>query len=414
MGLALAIGLLIGVERGWQERQGPAGSRTAGIRTYSLIGLLGGVWGALTPVAGPIALGLAAAGFAVVFGLFQWREQVAKNDFSVTSAVVGMLAFALGVYAVVGDMAVAAASAVAATAFLAGRRDLHEFVRRMTWPELRSAIVLLAMTVLLLPLLPDRTIDPWNALNPYQLWLLTVLIGVVSFMGYVAVKVAGERQGLLYAGLAGGLASSTAVTLTFARQAAKAKPEVQRDFATGIVAAWTMSLLRMTALAGIVAPAIVQKLALPVGAAAAVLLLATIYFHRQPKEMGGSKLDLGNPLDPLMVLRYGLLLAVIVFASKLLTEQFGQTGLLSLAGLSGLADVDPITLSVAKMTGGALTATQAALAIMVAAATNLLMRIGLALWLGGQRFGVPLAVAGAAALAAGAAAYVLSVHPSMT
>lgn len=410
MGLALAIGLLIGVERGWQERKGAAGSRTAGIRTYALIGLFGGVWGALTPVAGPIALGLAAAAFAGTFGFFQWREQVEKKDFSVTSAVVSMLTFALGVYAVLGDMAAAAAVAVATVAVLAARRDLHEFLRRMTWPELRSAIVLLAMTVVALPLLPDRTIDPWNAINPYQLWLLTVLIGVVSFIGYVAVKIAGERQGLLFAGLAGGLASSTVVTLTFSRQAAKAKPEIQRDFATGIVAAWTMSVLRMTALAGIVAPAVVQPLALPVGAAAAVLLLATIYLYRQPKGDGGSKLDLGNPLDPVFVVRFGLLLTIIAVAAKLLTQYFGQTGLLSLAGLSGIADVDPITLSVAKMTGGTLSATQAAAAILLAGGVNLIVRMVLAIWFGGRRFGFMPAVAGAAALAAGAAAYAFSTH----
>jgi len=370
------------------------------------------VWGALTPLTGPIALGLAAVGFAGTFGFFQWREQVEKNDFSVTSAIVGMLTFALGVYAVLGDMTVAAAAGVAVTAFLVARSDLHEFLRRLTWPELRSAIVLLAMTVVALPLLPDRTVDPWNALNPYELWLLTVLIGVVSFMGYVAVRIAGERQGLLYAGLAGGLASSTAVTLTFSKQAAKAKPEVQRDFATGVAAAWMMSLIRMTVLAGIVAPPLVEKLALPVGAAVAALLLATIYLYRQPKG-DGSKLDLGNPLDPLMVMRYGLLLAVIVTAAKLLTQHFGQAGLLSLAGLSGLADVDPITLSVAKMTGGVLMAPQAAQAILVAAGANLIVRMGLAIGLGGQRFGSTLAVAGTLALAAGAGAYVLTAHPFM-
>ena len=240
-----------------------------------------------------------------------------------TSAVAGMLAFALGVYAVLGDMAVAAASAVVATAFLALRRDLHDFLRRLTWPELRSALVLLAMTVVLLPLLPDRTIDPWDALNPHQLWLLTVLIGVVSFIGYIAVRLAGEQQGLLYAGLAGGLASSTAVTVTFAKQAAKAKPEIQRDFATGVVAAWTVSLLRMTALAGIIAPAIIRPLSIPVGFAVAVLLLATVYFYRQPRQ-GSSKLELGNPIDPLFVIRFGLLLTVIAVSASFFRRISGR------------------------------------------------------------------------------------------
>ncbi|MGQ0742676.1 MAG: MgtC/SapB family protein [Alphaproteobacteria bacterium] len=407
LGLALAIGLLIGIERGWQERKGERGSRTAGIRTYALIGLFGGVWGALAPFTGEWALGLAAAAFAAAFAAYQWREQVAKDDFSFTSAIVGMLAFALGALAVMGDMAAAAAGAVAATALLAARADLHAFLRKLTWPELRSAIVLLTMTVVLLPILPDRNVDPWDALNPYQLWLLTVLIGAMSFAGYVAVRVAGEKQGLLYGGLAGGLVSSTLVTLTYSRLAKKQKPEQQRNLATGIAAAWTMSLLRMTALAAIVTPAIVQPLAVPVAAAAAVLL-ATVYFQHRQTPANGARLDLGNPLNPLMVLRYGALLAFIVFAAKLLTDQFGQAGLLGLAAVSGVADVDPITLSAARMAGGAVSLEQAALAILIAGAANLLLRIGLAVGIGGPRLGTGLALAGAGALIAGAAGYMFA------
>ena len=406
LGLALAIGLLIGVERGWEERKGAAGSRTAGIRTYPLIGLLGGVWGVLTPIVGPVALGLAALGFSGAFAFFQWREQVAKNDFSVTSVVVALLTFALGVYAVMGDTAAAAAAAVVVTALLSARRALHGFLRRLTWPELRSAIVLLAMTVVLLPLLPDRTIDPWDALNPHLLWLMIVLIGVTSFIGYVGVRVAGDKLGLLYAAAAGALVSSTAVTLNYSRLASKAKAGATAPLTTGIAAAWTVSLLRMTVLAAIIAPAVVQPLAPAVGAAAAVLLLASLFFYEKAGERGnGSHLDLDNPFEPIVMLRYGALLVAIVFISKLLTQSYGQQGLLPLAAFSGLADVDPITLATAKMVGAELTSAQAALAILVAAAANLVIRMGLAFWLGGPRFGMPLAAAGVLAFAAGAGAY---------
>ncbi len=406
LGLALAIGLLIGVERGWEERKGAAGSRTAGIRTYSLIGLLGGVWGVMTPIVGPVALGLAAFGFSGAFAFFQWREQVAKNDFSVTSVVVALLTFALGVYAVMGDMAAAAAAAVVITALLSSRRVLHNFLRRLTWPELRSAIVLLAMTVVLLPLLPDRTIDPWDALNPHLLWLMIVLIGVTSFIGYVGVRVAGDRLGLLYAAAVGALVSSTAVTLNYSRLAAKAKAGVTGPITTGIAAAWTVSLLRMTVLATVIAPSVVQTLAVPVCAAAIVLILASMFFYEKEGARGsGSQLVLDNPFEPLVMLRYGALLVTIVFISKLLTQSYGEAGLIPLAAFSGLADVDPITLATAKMVGVEITSAQAALAILAAAASNLAIRMGLAFWLGGLRFGMPLAVAGVLAFAAGAGAY---------
>ena len=188
LGLALAIGLLIGLERGWRERDEHDGSRTAGIRTYALIGLLGGLWGAMTPALGPVPMAAAGLAFAAAFTLFQWREGIARNDFSVTSVIAGLVVFALGAFAAIGNRAAAAGFGVATVALLAGRTGLHEFLKKLSWPELRSAIVLLAMTFVMLPLLPDRTLDPWDAINPYELWLMTVLLAALSFAGYVAVR----------------------------------------------------------------------------------------------------------------------------------------------------------------------------------------------------------------------------------
>ncbi|HWU55941.1 MAG TPA: MgtC/SapB family protein, partial [Rhizomicrobium sp.] len=201
--LAAAIGLLIGIERGWQERQARDGARVAGIRTYTLIGILGGIAGLL---AGDITLGLCLLGFALPFGYFEWQRASQSGTVSVTGFIAGLVTFALGAYATRGNMAVAAAGGVVTAAVLAERKLLHGFLRRLTWIELRAAILLLVMTVVLLPILPDRTVDPWNALNPHQLWLMTVLVGIVSYAGYIAVHVAGARRGLLFAGLAGGVA----------------------------------------------------------------------------------------------------------------------------------------------------------------------------------------------------------------
>src|SRR5262245_58139552 len=128
LGLALAIGLIIGIERGWREREGAPGSRTAGVRTYALIGLFGGLWGALVPIIGPLPVAIAGLGLAIAFTLFSYRESAAENDFSVTSVVVGMLTYALGVFAVLGDMATAGAAGVATTAVLAARHRLHGFL----------------------------------------------------------------------------------------------------------------------------------------------------------------------------------------------------------------------------------------------------------------------------------------------
>lgn len=237
LALALAIGLLVGIERGWREREGPSGSRVAGIRTFALIGLLGGIWGALYPVTGGPALGFGALGFAIGFTVFQWRESVAENNFSATALIAGLVTFALGVYAVLGNMAAAGAAGVVTFALLAEREALHEFLKKVTWQELRAALLLLAMSFVLLPILPNEPVDPWGAINPYVLWLMTILIAAISYGGYIATRLAGARRGLFYAGAVGGLISSTTVTLVYSQRARK-DPALVSQTAPGIVASW--------------------------------------------------------------------------------------------------------------------------------------------------------------------------------
>ncbi len=405
LGLALAIGFLIGIERGWREREGATGSRVAGIRTYALIGLLGGVWGALYPVVGSVALGLAALGFAVGFTVFQWRESVAENNLSATALIAGLVAFGLGVFAVLGSMAAAGAAGVATFVLLAEREALHGFLKKVTWSELRAGLLLLTMTFVLLPILPNRTIDPWGGINPYTVWLMTVLIAAISYAGYVATRIAGARRGLFYAGAVGGLISSTMVTLTYSQLAHK-QPTLSGTAEPGILAAWVVSLLRMTALASVIAPALFAPLILPTLAGVAVLTAAGFLFdHRAARITAAPDFKLTNPFELWEVLRFGLLLAAVMLGARLLFLSFGQGGLLPLAAVTGLADVDPITLSAARMLGGSLTPGGAALAILVAGAANLVAKAAVALGVGSLRFGASLAACAALAIGAGAAVW---------
>lgn len=402
LGLALAIGFLVGVERGWREREGAAGSRVAGIRTYALIGLLGGIWGALYPYTGGIAMGFAVFAFAIGLTVFEWRESVAENNLSATALIAGLVVFALGAFAVLGNMAAAGAAGVVTFALLAEREALHEFLKKVTWPELRAALVLLAMTFVLLPILPDKTVDPWGALNPYVLWLMTILIAAISYAGYAAMRIAGARRGLFYAGALGGLVSSTAVTLSYSELARK-KPELAGQASPGIVAAWIVSLVRMTALASAIAPALLVPLAAPIAAAVTVLVAVGLFFDLKAARLTEApSLGLTNPFELSEVLRFGLLLAVVMVIARRLFLAFGQSGLLPLAAVTGLADVDPITLSAARMTGTGLGAEAAALAVLAAGGANLVAKAAVAVAAGGLRHGVPLAVAGLLAIGAGA------------
>ncbi len=212
--VALAIGLLIGLERGWQTREESDHQRTAGLRTFALSGLLGGVCASLSVVSSPLVLGAGMIAFTIALVAFSYLEASEEKNFSVTGVVAGLLTFTLGAYALLGNETVAVGAAVAMAILLALRDQLHSWVRTVTWLEMRSILVLLAMSFLLLPILPNRPVDPWQVLNPSEIWLLAILIAAISFAGYVAVRILGARKGIAVAAIAGGLASSTATTLS--------------------------------------------------------------------------------------------------------------------------------------------------------------------------------------------------------
>jgi uncharacterized membrane protein (DUF4010 family) len=403
LGMALAIGLIIGIERGWREREGAPGSRTAGVRTYALMGFFGGIWAAMVPQLGPLPLALAGLGLAAAFTVYRYREAVAENDFSVTSVVVAMVTFALGAFAVLGELMTAGAAAVATTALLAARHRLHGFVRQLTWVEIRSAVLLLAMTFLFLPVLPDRAIDPWGALNPYKLWLMVIFIAAISYVGYAAVRVMGSHAGILASSAAGAMVSSTAVTLNNARLVSKTGSG-NGVLAAGIAVAWAISMARQTVLACVINPVFIVPLGVPMAAAILVLALAAAYFmFMDGGKAKGIELALKNPFDLSTVLGFGALLAGVLFASKILTDVFGRAGLLPIAAITGSMDVDAITLSAAQLAATTVPAAEAALAILVAAMANMATKASTAIGIGGARFGIPLALAGIASLVTGVA-----------
>lgn len=411
LGLALAIGFLIGVERGWREREEREGERAAGLRTFALIGLFGGVWGLLARVVGPLPMGLAFLALAGAVTLFRWREVEREGTFGMTTLVAAYLAFALGALAVLGDMVAAAAAGVATAALLAAKEWLHGWLRVLTWPELRAALILLAMTFVALPVLPDRGYGPYEALNPYQLWLMTIVIAGVSFIGYVATKIAGERYGPLLAGTAGGLVSSTAVTLDFARRT-RAAPELWRPYLSGGLAASTVMFARVIVVVALFGPGLLWSVAPALAVAAVVSAAAALVLNHSFAGRNGAKEEEGaavvqNPFELRYVLGFAALLAAILLLTRLVGEYLGGAGSIVLAAIAGLADVDAITLSMTRLAGGPEAGT-AAIAILVAVAANSASKSVLALSVGGRRFGLAYAGVTVTALAAGAVVAVLT------
>lgn len=289
--------------------------------------------------------------------------------------------------------------------------SLHGLLKKVSWVELRSALLLLAMTVILLPILPDRTIDPWQAVNPFELWLMTVMIAAVSFAGYVAFKVSGDRSGVIMNGIAGGLVSSTAVTLTLSRMA-RQHPARTDALRAGILLAGATMMIRTLVIVGLVNPLLLLSLLVPIGLAAGVQLAAAVAAlpARSDHEPESWELSVGNPFDPLSVLSFGALLTVISFLAKLASLAAGALGALALAAASGLVDVDAISLSMARLaSAGTLQPSAASGAILIAVAVNSISKAGMAFAVGGPSIGRPLALLSLAAVGAGAAGHAMVV-----
>ncbi|MCB1549525.1 MAG: DUF4010 domain-containing protein [Hyphomicrobiaceae bacterium] len=407
LSIALAIGLLIGLERGWRARVEKEGERAAGLRTFALSSLLGGVWGIVAARAGGvglIAVAVVFAVFSVLIALFRLREMRHDGSFGATTIVAAMLAFSLGVFAAFGDMLAAAAAGIATTLLLALKGGLHAWVKRLTWEELRSGLVLLAMTFIALPILPDRGMGPLKALNPHELWVMTILIAALSFAGYVAIKLTGERLGIIMAAAAGGLVSSTATTLAMARFA-KSDPAQSPLFAGGALIAGLVMILRIIALT-VFFDAAVLPLLLPalVPAAAVVAAVAGVSLLGRSAATP-SPLELTSPFELATVLRFGALLAGVILVVAVAKSYGGAGGVMALAAISGLVDVDSITLALLRGEAAGINQATAAAAILVAAAVNTLSKAGLAWVSGGRHVGLRLAITGVLAVLAGGAGY---------
>lgn len=404
LAVALAIGLLIGLERGWKQREEAEGERTAGLRTYMLAALLGALSAVLANATSAVFLALSFLGFSLAFSAFSWLEAKAEGNFSVTGVVAGLITFALGAYAVLGDLEIATATGVVVTLILALKRPLHDWLRRLRWLEIRSALILLAMTFLALPLLPDRTVDPWDSINPSEIWLIAILIAAISFVGYMAVRIMGSQAGIALAALAGGLASSTATTVTLAGMA-RDHPAASPLLAGGILLSGLVMIARVLIVASALNGALFVPLAGPLGAAGLVMMAAAalLFIARGRGSDEHPRLAMKSPFDLGTALKLAGLIAVVSLLAKVVGTVAGDAGLTLLAALSGIADVDAITISLARLDG--ITPATATLGIGIAVAVNTAVKAGMTFSLGTGQAGWIVSGASAAAIAAGGAAF---------
>jgi uncharacterized membrane protein (DUF4010 family) len=408
-GLALGIGLLFGLERGWRMRGEPPGGRTAGIRTFAISGVLGGVLGAIAQSVGGlgsgIATGLGLAAFSAGLAVFCLEENRAQKDYSATTWVAATLTFALGAYAMMGDMRAAAGLAVAGSLILALREPLHGWVEKLTWPELRSALVLLAMTFIALPIMPNAPIGPFGGVNLREVWVIAIVLAGASFVEYVAVKYFGASHGVLLAGAAGGLASSTAVTITNARRAASHEGS-PRLLAAGVAMASGVTFLRVCAIVLVLKANLLVLVAPPLLAATAAAVLNALIaaYWRRSDGPEAQEFKFRNPFAFWTVVGFALFLGAVIVVGRVVGERLGGIGAIVGAAIVGLVDVDAITVSVARLAPEPLGNQVATIAILSAVATDTISKIAIDGLIGRGRFALEISAMALTCLAAGAAA----------
>lgn len=376
---ALGAGLVIGLERGWTQRGQSDGSRVAGFRTFGLLGLAGGV-AALLPDIAAAALALGA-----VLVIAEGYVRSAQRDaVSATTAIAAILTIAIGAAAVRISPTVALACAAVTFALLGSRKTMHGLLKGLSESELEGVARFLVVALVVLPLLPDAQMGPFEAWNPRQIWMVVVLVAALSFAGYVAARRFGSERGILATAFTGAIVSSTAVTTEYARRLAK-EPEAGGPLSAGIAIASIVMFVRVQVLTLILVPRALPSLALAMAPATLVsALLAYIAWRRQRGEKA-PPVKLGNPFDfaPALVLAGSV--AVLSLIARWALDRFGGHGMAVVLGLTGLMDVDAAVITLGGLPRESIADAMAGVVLAVPVLANTAIKGGIAMALGGRR-----------------------------
>jgi uncharacterized membrane protein (DUF4010 family) len=407
--VALMIGILIGLDRERAEVR-KARQIFAGVRTFPLVALSGAIPVLLVDRVGPLLLAVSLMAIAAI-AVVSYVRSSATGDIGATTEVAAVATFLLGALAGAGQLVVAGACGVAVAVLLVAKPKLEGFSRALTPEELTAALELAVITVIVLPLLPNRGYGPWQVLNPREIWLVVVLVTALSFVGFVAMRLLGERRGMQVTGAVGGLVSSTAVTMAMAERSRSGEGLARAAAAAAVVASSIMPL-RMAVLAGAVNAGILPRLLPVVGAMALAGLVAAWVLSRRQDETAESRTTIRNPFSLVAALSFAAIYGVVLLVVRGAGEYFGSGGTFAAAGLSAVADVDAVTIAFSRSGPGATAWQIPAAAVAVAAVTNTLVKLGIGVGMGAGRFRRYMAVSlGAMALigaAAGAVVYLAS------
>ena len=406
--LSLALGLVVGIER---ERAFSEVHRHIpfGARTFALIALLG----TLAAHIGNVGVAVALAAFVAAMAIAAYLRPPAngRHDSGTTTEIAAVITFGLG-WLSHGEPRLAAMIGVIVVAVLWLKPKIHAFAHEgLNDQEVNAALTFLVIALVVLPLVPNRTIDPWGIVNPSRLWLLFVLIAGISFAGYIAVRALGPARGLATAGFFAGLVSSTAATLSLSRRA-QAQPEFAGAFATGVVLANVASAMAQGLVVAVANPALLRDATIVLGAAVVVGALGTLaavrLLARRSHSAPDSGFRLDNPLELKPAMALAAAFAVVLAVSAVAGRRFGASGVIATAAIAGTNDVHAATLAAATLSAaGSIAPREAVLAILVAFVVNMIVKLAIAGFVGGRSLFRVVAPPLAAMAAAAAGAYML-------
>ena len=407
---ALAVGLVIGLERGWHDRELPEGGRVAGLRTFALTGLLGGVLGHLQPDFGAWPLLGALLGLALLLTVSYVRNAELSGNLSATTPVAMLLTLVLGAFAAHGNITLALSAAVIGAVLLDLKPTLHGWLRLIDHRELTASLQLLVLSMVILPYLPNTGLGPYAALNPYQLWWAVILIAGLSLTGHFAMRITGAQRGVLWTGILGGLASSTAATLALARYA-REQPSLAGAAVAGTLAACGVMFFRMVVLLGVIRPTLLSTFGSALVVTGVVLLCMALWRWRKLDRtvVGEGAVGAMAPFDLGTALGFCVLLAVMSVLVPAAKQWLDTSGLYVLSAVSGLADVDAILISLARLHGaGGLSTVATVTALGLATLANMVAKVGIAWTTGGAQVGKSVVFGYLGAMASGVVVLVLS------
>jgi uncharacterized membrane protein (DUF4010 family) len=377
-------GMAIGIERQWSGHATGPRARFAGIRTFSLLGGIAGASGWLFGSGiEPLAIVLLGAAAALVVAAY---VTASRTEIDATTEVGALVVLVAGVLAGLGHLKLSSGIIALTTLFLVEKSRLHALVARIDDESLRAAVRFAVMSVVILPLLPQGPFGPWNAVRPRELWLLVLFCSGLSFAAYIARRLVGDTHGFPLAGLLGGLISSTNVTFTFARASRDSAP-VGAPLASGVIAACTMLFLRVAALAVVLnrtlAAALMPYLWPPTLVGLAILAVAMrVPARGRPRASALPR----NPLRVVAAVQMAAMFQLVLFAIEWVRMMWGDVGVMASGAVLGFADVDALTISMARGAGGGLPVDVAAQAVMIGVLANTVLKLGIVLALGAARF----------------------------